>query len=156
MSSNKLVYKFNILPIMKRGKTRYVVWVYESGNRIASYKYILKPEYALRFLYYNQSLIETGYVSYNRKNVKVLGGTGKAERIQVVFKEGSERHAQLYMMFLISTLNLRSMRRVDKLAKCFSDIDLVSPVIDKLLELKKMISEKRFIQILRGYCLCLK
>ncbi|MEM4620461.1 MAG: hypothetical protein QW607_09645 [Desulfurococcaceae archaeon] len=127
-------------------KPYYLVRLYESGDLTCVLKKILKPEYIRRWLLYNQSLLEYGYVKVFEKR----GG----RTITVVFDEFSMRHFKLYTLYLHSIINLKSSRRVDCLARCFSNIDATSPVIDLLLDLSRTIDRKKFIGLLRGFCLC--
>jgi len=151
------VFKFHIDPLITGGKTRYTITIYDMGVREGYYKSIIKPDYALHYLLrYRQSLLENKWVSYRWRKVKARGSGEIADKLLVAFYQGSERHAQIYRLYLISILNIRSIRRVDKLARCFSNLDPVSPVLDTLQSLEKMVEPKKFVQILRGYCLCLK
>ncbi len=77
----------------------------------------------------------------------------KYEGLRIEFYKGSERIGDLFHLYIIGLLELRSKRRASKLAKCISLIDPVSPVIDdfhKLLkDLGKPVKMKRIIQ---AYC----
>jgi len=149
--------KFHLDPVKTKKGLKYSLTIYDSGARTGYYKYIEKIDYALTWLLkYRQHLIESGYVKYKRKQVAVKGSSEKAEKLTVVFSGDASRNAQIYTLYLLSILNLKSTRRVEKLAKCFGEMDTVSPLIDKLLDLRDVVGSKRFIQILRGYCLCLK
>uniref|UniRef100_A0A7J3PK31 Uncharacterized protein n=1 Tax=Staphylothermus marinus TaxID=2280 RepID=A0A7J3PK31_STAMA len=132
--------------LIESRKPYYLVRFYESGDLTGVLKKVLKPEFIKRWLLYNQSLLEYGYVKVFEKR----GG----RTITVVFDEFSMRHFKLYTLYLHSIVNLKSNRRVDCLAKCFSNIDATSPVIDLLLDLSRIIDRKKFIGLLRGFCLC--
>lgn len=153
----KPVYKFHVDPVpSRRGRVVYSLTVYEHGFRMGYYKPIVRLEYPRYFFRYKQSLIEYGFVGFREKIVRVRGTGQEAEKLTVIFYEGSERFAEIYRLFLLSILNIRSARRIDKLAKCFANLDPISPVLDTLITLQKITTLKRFTQILRGYCLCLK
>ena len=159
MTKLKPIYKFHIDPIKTKGKQRkiaYTLTIYDHGIKTGYYKYIRRIEYPRYFFRYKQSLIEYNYVKIKEKEISVKGTNQKSKKVVITFFEGSERFADIYRLFLISTLNLRSGRRVDKLARCFANLDPISPVLDTLLSLEKMITLRRFVQVLRGYCLCLK
>jgi len=155
--STRQAIKFHFDPVKTRKGLKYSLTVYDSGVRRGYYKYIERLDYPLIWLLkYRQPLIENGYVKYRRKQVTVKGTGDKAEKLVVVFTGDASRNAQIYTLYLLSILNLRSTRRVEKLAKCFGEMDTISPMVDKLLDLQTMVEPKRFTQILRGYCLCLK
>jgi hypothetical protein len=106
---------------------------------------VTKPEHILRWFLYNQSLIDQGLVSIRRKS----SGT-----IQVVFSESVERHFKIFLLHVYSVLNIRSDRKAECLAKCWSRLDAISPIIDVLWELSRITDVRRFSGLLRGYCLC--
>jgi len=153
----KYALKFHINPVKAKGRIRYALTIYEYGARLGAFKPIANLDYPLLYLLrYNQSLLEQGYVKYVKKQVKVPGGSELAEKLAVFFTPEAHAHGKIYMLYLLSLVNLRSKRRAEKLAKCFASLDPVSPVLERLLSLSEVVDAKRFIQILRGYCLCLK
>ena len=136
--------KVVIQPVQAK-KPYYLVKCYDAGRLVFQGRRLVKQDYALKWLLYNQALIEQGLV-----RVESRGGSAT----RVVFSEQAERHFKLYLLYVYSVLNIRSSRRVDCLAKCWSRIDAISPIIDLLWDLMKIIDPKRFSSLLRGYCLC--
>lgn len=136
--------KVVIVPAQAR-KPYFTVQVYEHGKRVFQGKRIIKPDYVLRWFIYNQSLLDSGFAKINRK---------KSGSVIVVFGDTAERHFKLFMFHVYSVLNVRSARRADCLARCWSQIDTISPVVDALWELSRITDVKRFSSSLRGYCLC--
>ncbi len=126
-------------------KPYHIVRCYDTGRLIVFGKKIYKQDLVLRWLLYNQSLIDQGFVKVMKKE---KGST------RVVFDEKAERHFKLFIFHIYSVLNIRSSKRADCLAKCWSRLDAISPIIDILWELMKMSDQKRFSSLLRGYCLC--
>ncbi|MEM1696694.1 MAG: hypothetical protein QXQ90_08890 [Desulfurococcaceae archaeon] len=127
-------------------KPYYIVTIYDRGWRIEVIKRILKPEFITRWFTYNQSLLEFNYAVIKEKRDK--------KTISIAFDEAASRHFTIYVFYLWSISNLRSSRKVDCLAKCWSMIDAISPVADILRELSRSVDRKRFVGALRGYCLC--
>lgn len=127
-------------------KPYYLVRFYEGGRAVYKPVKLLKPEFMRFWFNYNQSLLEYGYVSLNERR--------EGRTIRVVFSEAASRHYKLYVLYLRSIDGLKSGRRVDCLAKCWSRIDSTSPIIDVLWELSMIVEPKRFSNLLRGYCLC--
>lgn len=127
-------------------KPYYLIRVYESGRLITTLKRFLKPEYIKRWFFYNQSLLEYKYVEIKERRNK--------KTISIAFDEAVSRHFKIFVFYLYSIVNLKSYRRVDCLARCWSRIDATSPVLDTLLELSRITESKRFSGLLRGYCLC--
>jgi len=136
--------KVVIQPVQAK-KPYYLVKCYDAGRLVFQGRRLVKQDYALKWLLYNQALIEQGLV-----RVESRGGSAT----RVVFSEQAERHFKLYLLYVYSVLNIRSSRRVDCLAKCWSRIDAISPIIDLLWDLMKITDPKRFSSLLRGYCLC--
>lgn len=146
MSVSKRGFLKAVLTLVDAKKPYYIIRAYDSGKLLITVRRIVKPEYAERWFLYNQSLIEYGYV----RIVKRRGG----RTVCFVFDEASGRQFELFLLYILSISNLKSPRRIDCLAKCWSQIDAVSPLIDVFLELERITDEKRFIGLLRGYCLC--
>jgi len=134
-----------VIQLVQAKKPYYLVRCYDAGRLVFQGRRLVKQDYALKWLLYNQALIEQGLV-------RVESRDGVATR--VVFSEQAERHFKLYLLYVYSVLNIRSSRRVDCLAKCWSRIDAISPVVDLLWDLMKITDPKRFSSLLRGYCLC--
>lgn len=156
--SLKKAFKFHIDPVYRKDKLRYTLTIYEYGERIGFFKYINNLDYPLHyFLFYRQSLLESKHVIYRKKSIKSKGSRiVDSDKLLIIVDEGAYRFGQIYLMYLLSILNIRSRRRVDKLAKCFGDIDPISPLVDNLWSMKNVVSLNRYVQMLRGYCLCLK
>jgi|GEM_PF-1579435 len=123
----------------------YMVRCYDYGRPVLQAKRIVKPDYVLRWFLYNQSLLDQGLATVKRRD----GGT-----VRVSFSELVERHSKVFLLYVYSILNVRSSRRVDCLARCWSRVDVVSPVVDALWELSRITDVRRFSGLLRGYCLC--
>jgi NADH:ubiquinone oxidoreductase subunit D len=134
-----------VIQQVRAKKPYYLVRCYDSGRLIFQGKRLVKSDYALKWILYNQALVE-------QELAKVESRRGNS--IRVVFSEHAERHFKLYLFYINSVLNIRSARRADCLARCWSRIDAISPIIDILLELMKITDPKRFSSLLRGYCLC--
>jgi hypothetical protein len=134
-----------VIQLVQAKKPYYLVRCYDAGRLVFQGRRLVKQDYALKWLLYNQALIEQGLV-------RVESRGGPATR--VVFSEQAERHFKLYLLYVYSVLNIRSSRKVDCLAKCWSRIDAISPVVDLLWDLMKITDPKRFSSLLRGYCLC--
>lgn len=124
----------------------YIVRVYDTGRLVSTIKKIFDLDFIKTWFFYNQSLVEYGYVS----TIVKRGG----RTVAIVFDEAVSRHVNLFLFYLYSVSNLKSRGRVDCLAKCWSRIDAASPIVDVLLELSRMVESKRFFNLLRGYCLC--
>lgn len=131
---------------MESRKPYYLVRFYEGGRVLLKPVKLLKPEFLRSWFTYNQSLLEYEYASVSEKR---RGGT-----IRVLFSGEASRHFKLYVLYLSSVNGLKSGRRVDCLAKCWSRIDSTSPIIDVLWELSMIVDQRRFSNLLRGYCLC--
>jgi hypothetical protein len=134
-----------VVQLIQAKKPYYIVRAYDSGRLIFQGKKIIKPEYVSKWFLYNQALLDQGFAVVKKRS---SGG------LQVVFGELAERRFKLFLLYVYSLLNIRSSRRADCLAKCWSKIDVVSPIVDQLWELSRMVEEKRFSSLLRGYCLC--
>jgi len=134
-----------VIQLVQAKKPYYLVRCYDAGRLVFQGRRLVKQDYALKWLLYNQALIEQGLV-------RVESRGGGATR--VVFSEQAERHFKLYLLYIYSVLNIRSSRKVDCLAKCWSRIDAISPVVDLFWDLMKITDPKRFSSLLRGYCLC--
>lgn len=140
----KMSFKLVLVPIKAR-KPYYIIWLYIEGSRIAQLERLRDPDLATKWLLYNQSLINEGYVKVTK--------TGKGT-VRVAFSKNVERHFKIYLFYVYSVLNTRSKRRADCLARCWSSIDAVTPVVDVLWELSRIVERRRFSKLLRGYCLC--
>jgi hypothetical protein len=134
-----------VIQLVPARKPYYIVRCYDTGRLVLLAKRVTKPEHILRWFLYNQSLIDQGLVSIKRKS----SGT-----IQVVFSESVERHFKIFLLHVYSVLNIRSDRKAECLAKCWSRLDAISPIIDVLWELSRITDVRRFSGLLRGYCLC--
>jgi hypothetical protein len=134
-----------VIQLVRAKKPYYLVRCYDAGKLIFQGKRLVKPDYALKWLLYNQAPIEQGLV---RVESRSNGAT------RIVFNEQAERYFKLYLFHIYSVLNIRSARRADCLAMCWSRIDAISPIIDLLWDLMKITEPKRFSSLLRGYCLC--
>ena len=134
-----------VIQLVQAKKPYYLVRCYDAGRLVFQGRRLVKQDYALKWLLYNQALIEQGLV-----RVESRGGVAT----RVVFSEQAERHFKLYLLYIYSVLNIRSSRKVDCLAKCWSRIDAISPVVDLFWDLMKITDPKRFSSLLRGYCLC--
>ena len=147
MSSNSKNYSFFFYakPRKRKGKIKYIVEVYSGDEKIDTIWYILSDVFVIRFFTYRQWLIG--------EYVDLIESGKKMKRFRIRFKPGSERNALLYLYYLLSIKDLRSSRRVDKLAKCFAGIDTVSPLIDLFHELYKSVGERKFKYMMRGFCL---
>jgi len=136
--------KVVIQPVPAR-RPYYVVRGYDAGRLVLSVRRVAKPEHVLRWFLYNQSLIDQGFVSVRRKS---------SGAVQVVFSELVERHFKIFLLHVYSVLNIRSDRKAECLARCWSRLDTISPIIDVLWELSRITDVRRFSGLLRGYCLC--
>ncbi len=136
--------KVVIQPVPAR-RPYYIVKCYDAGRLVLLAKRIAKPEHVLRWFFYNQSLIDQELVSVKRKS----NGT-----LQVIFSELVERHFKIFLLHVYSVLNIRSGRKAECLARCWSRLDAISPIIDVLWELSRITDVRRFSGLLRGYCLC--
>ncbi|MEM0224811.1 MAG: hypothetical protein QXS24_06750 [Desulfurococcaceae archaeon] len=132
--------------LIEARKPYYLVRAYDSGKLVMSIKRIIKPEYVKRWFFYNQSLIQYGHVVIREK--------GENRTIRIEFDEATSRHFKIFLYYLYSISNLRSFRKVDCLARCWSKIDATTPVVDLLWDISRSIDQKRFSGLLRGYCLC--
>jgi hypothetical protein len=144
MVKTAMKLKVVVQPIPAK-RSYYIVRCYESGRLVLLAKRVVKPEYVLKWFLYNQSLIDQGLVSIRRKT----SGT-----IQIAFSESIERHFKVFLLHIYSVLNIRSTRKAECLARCWSQLDVVSPIIDVLWELSRITNVRRFSGLLRGYCLC--
>jgi hypothetical protein len=133
-----------VIQLVQAKKPYYLVRCYDAGRLVFQGKRLVKPDYALKWLLYNQALVEQGLVRVE----------SKSDVTRVVFSELAERHFKLFLFHVYSVLNIRSARRADCLARCWSRIDAISPIIDLLWDLMKITELKRFSSLLRGYCLC--
>jgi hypothetical protein len=134
-----------VIQLIRARRPYYAVRYYESGRLILQAKRVVKPDYILRWFLYNQSLLDQGLTQVKRR----ASGT-----VQITFSETVERHFKVFLLYVYSILNIRSSRRVDCLARCWSRLDVVSPVVDVLWELSRITDVRRFSGLLRGYCLC--
>ncbi len=143
MAKLRVVYRIRINKMP--GRRGYKVIWHERGL-----KHEFGPIYCLdcaRYWFrYKQSLIEYKYVKIN---------TAK-NRMEILFYEGAERLAEIYRLYLLSLVGLKGTNTKQKalhLAKCFANLDPISPVLDTLNSLGKMIKRKRFVAMLRAYCI---
>ena len=147
MSTKATKFQFKVVvQLVKAKKPYYLVRAYETGKLIYQGKKLVNPDYALKWLLYNQSLVEYGHVRVKKKE--------KTGTITIGFTDFASRHFKLFLFHVVSVLNIKSARKADCLARCWSRIDATSPIIDSLWELSRMIEPKRFTSLLRGYCLC--
>ncbi|MEM2078881.1 MAG: hypothetical protein QXH45_06435 [Thermosphaera sp.] len=141
---DKPVLKLVIAPV-PAARPYYLATVYEEGRVIARLKRISSPEHITRWLIYNQSLVRHGYVRLEKSGKGV---------VRVSFNRLVDRHFKLFLFHAYSVSNIKSLAKADCLAKCWSSIDSVSPLIDVLWELSRITDQKRFTRMLRGYCSC--
>lgn len=134
-----------VVQLVRAKKPYYIVRCYDAGRLILQAKRIVKPEHVLKWFMFNQVLVDQGYVRVE----KSPSGT-----IRVVFSDHVERHFKIFLFHVYSVLNIKSATRAECFAKCWSRLDTVSPVVDALWELSRMVDVKRFSRIARGYCSC--
>lgn len=134
-----------VLQLVKAKKPYYLVRAYEAGRLVYQGKRLLNPDYALKWLRYHQSLVEYDHVRVEER---------KTGTIVIEFSDFASRHFKLFLFHVLGTLNIKSARKAECLAVCWSRIDATSPIIDTLWELSRIVEPKRFISLLRGYCLC--
>ena len=152
-----------ITPKVRKGRIIYYADVFEGGIQY-NIAPIIKPEYSLLFLNYMQSLIGESIFFTKRTRKRTVKKDKRKEHVNVeeykiVFEEPSMRIAWLYRLYLYGILWLRAKRKIEKLAKCLSEIDSLSPIIDDLNKLNQDIgfkskeSIRKMTMIVRGYCL---
>ncbi len=59
---------------------------------------------------------------------------------------------RIYFYYIVAAHGLRSMKRIDRLARCMARIDNLSPIIDPLDELFELLPLDRFKHVVRGVC----
>lgn len=124
----------------------YLVRAYDTGRLLVGIKKIVKPEFIKRWFFYNQTLIQYEHVVIKEKR--------EGKTISIEFDDATSRHFRIYLLYLYSIANLKSSRRVDCIARCWSKVDATWPAIDLLWEISRSMDPKRFSGLLRGYCLC--
>ncbi|WP_448578661.1 hypothetical protein [Thermosphaera sp.] len=133
-----------VLQPVKAGKPYYMIACYDSGRLILRARKA-RPEHVLKWFLFNQVLLDQGYVKIKEK----ANGT-----VQIVFSDSADRHFKIFLFHVYSVLNIKSSSRAECLARCWSRLDTISPVVDTLWELSRMVDVKKFSRLARGYCSC--
>ncbi|ADG91041.1 hypothetical protein [Thermosphaera aggregans] len=133
-----------VLQPVRAGKPYYMVVCYDSGRPILRTKRV-RPEHVLKWFLFNQVLLDQGYVEIKEKSNGV---------VQIVFSGSADRHFKIFLFHVYSVLNIKSSNRAECLARCWSSLDTISPVVDALWELSRMVDVKKFSRLARGYCSC--
>jgi hypothetical protein len=133
-----------VLQPVRAGKPYYMVVCYDSGRPILRAKRV-RPEHVLKWFLFNQVLLDQGYVEIKEKSNGV---------VQIVFSGSADRHFKIFLFHVYSVLNIKSSSRAECLARCWSSLDTISPVVDALWELSRMVDVKKFSRLARGYCSC--
>ncbi len=134
-----------VIQLVPAKRPYYMLRVYDEGRLLLQAKRVLKPEYVLKWVIYNQSLIEGDFMKIEKR---------KSGTVVISVSRAADRHFKLLLFHSLSVLNIRSSKKADCLAICWSSIDAISPVIDALWSLMMVVDTRRFSSLLRGYCLC--
>ncbi len=137
-------YDLKIVLEPVRGRvTYYVLSAYDENKLILRAEKIYNPYFVLKWITYHQSLLEADYLKYERSPT----GT-----VTIYMSRNAERHFKLLLFHALSVVNVRTAKVADRLARCWAQVDAISPVVSALWDLMYVVGEKRMANILKAYC----